>query len=207
MDKYFSESSKTLNLDNLHIIGITCLFIASKVNDVIPLRLGNISKKIVMGKYSEENIMRCEVEILKTLDFNINLVCAFDFLSAFYKEKKIILSFVYTCELICYYCQMFYYISKYNEDEIAAGCVYFAGKAFGYDELIEQIEEQFDRERIEVVSNEIIANFYKITGNGNKTRLNYILKADAIPRQNNKMIFNFHDKRIQKEQESIVRHN
>ena len=37
MDRYIAESEKLLDLSQLHLIGITCMFLASKFEDITPL--------------------------------------------------------------------------------------------------------------------------------------------------------------------------
>ena len=37
MDRYIAESEKLLDLSQLHLIAITCMFLASKFEDISPL--------------------------------------------------------------------------------------------------------------------------------------------------------------------------
>ena len=46
MDLFYASSEKSHNLNDLHIIGVTCIFIASKYNEIYPLRLKTIVEKI-----------------------------------------------------------------------------------------------------------------------------------------------------------------
>ncbi len=86
MDKYFFNSLETLNPDDLHIIGISCMFIASKYHDIFPIKLASAAEKISHGKLTKEEIKKCEEKILKTLNYDISNPSAYDFLNFFIEE-------------------------------------------------------------------------------------------------------------------------
>lgn len=55
MDRYFAALNKEgyqLRLDELHEIGITCMFMASKYEDIYPLLLRTVYQKIAHKKIS-----------------------------------------------------------------------------------------------------------------------------------------------------------
>ena len=54
MDRFISLSTRTLKLEELHLIGITCMFIASKYEDITPLYLETMVKKVSHGKIKGE---------------------------------------------------------------------------------------------------------------------------------------------------------
>lgn len=79
MDHYFYKETKVLFDENIHLIGIVSMFIASKMEDLIPLRMIHVKGKIGHNKFSEDQIKIKEKEILKLLDFNIISVSTYDF--------------------------------------------------------------------------------------------------------------------------------
>lgn len=79
MDHYFYKESKVLCDENIHLIGIVSMFIASKMEDLIPLRMIHVKGKIGHNKFSEDQIKKKEKEILNLLDFNIITVSTYDF--------------------------------------------------------------------------------------------------------------------------------
>jgi len=85
MDTFFSRSYETLKPEDLHIIGICCMFIASKYYDIFPIKLASASEKISHGKISKEEIKAYEEKILKTLNYDVSKPTAYDFLN-FYIE-------------------------------------------------------------------------------------------------------------------------
>ena len=71
MDRYISKKSACLGLDQLHIIGITSMFIASKYEDITPLFMPTIVTRIGHERFPKESILRQEKEILGTLCFKL----------------------------------------------------------------------------------------------------------------------------------------
>ena len=69
--------------DQILIIGLTSLFIASKYEDKEPITLNKILKDAGHGKYAKEEILALERDILKTLTYNLHL-------STIYQESQII---------------------------------------------------------------------------------------------------------------------
>jgi hypothetical protein len=83
MDKFISKSLGTVNNNDVHLIGITCLYISSKLEDIIPLRMSHIKSKIGHNKFTEKEIKKCEKLILETLDFDIIATSTYDFIKTF----------------------------------------------------------------------------------------------------------------------------
>lgn len=46
MDRYFKNKAETREIGDLHIIGVTCMFIASKYEDIYPLKMKMVHEKI-----------------------------------------------------------------------------------------------------------------------------------------------------------------
>jgi hypothetical protein len=76
MDRYFNilsngPSPRSLELHELHITGVACMFIASKYEDVYPLLMKTVFNKIGHKKMSVEAIRAKELDILRVLGFKI----------------------------------------------------------------------------------------------------------------------------------------
>ena len=56
---------------DLHLTGVTCMFIASKYEDVQPLLLKTVFNKIGHTKIPQESILDKELDILKAIGFKI----------------------------------------------------------------------------------------------------------------------------------------
>lgn len=60
-----------LETKDLHLIGVTCLFIAIKSEENSPLKLDIVASKIAHSKLTPSQILATEVQILEALDFDL----------------------------------------------------------------------------------------------------------------------------------------
>ena len=58
MDKYINNSRKIIYNEDIHLIGITCIFIASKYEDYIPFSMKNMINEIAKNKYKKEKYIK-----------------------------------------------------------------------------------------------------------------------------------------------------
>lgn len=72
MDVYIKNSKTILKNEDIHLLGLACIYIASKYEDVYHIKIGHLAIKAAHGKYSTVNIRAKEDEILATLGFNIS---------------------------------------------------------------------------------------------------------------------------------------
>lgn len=93
LDSYLTNNCSRLILpSDLHLIGCTCMFIASKILDIRPLKLKTIYEKIAHEKLSTKEIKDQEVEILKVLKFNVYLPTIYEYSSLYSYELFILLN-------------------------------------------------------------------------------------------------------------------
>lgn len=90
MDDYFSLYEGTLEPQDLHLIGVTCMFTASKIQDIYPLRLKMVYEKIAHKKIPMEDIKKKESEILSYKKFKISSPTIWDFINLFVEEIFVI---------------------------------------------------------------------------------------------------------------------
>jgi len=53
MDRYFAASNESVPVSQLHIIGVIAMYIASKMDEVYPLKIKTIYEKIVHKKIAK----------------------------------------------------------------------------------------------------------------------------------------------------------
>jgi hypothetical protein len=88
MDKFFKSLEKTRVLQpaELHLIGVTSMFIASKFQDIYPLRLKTVHEKIAHRKLSTQDIKGKEEEITKSLNYIIGKASQWEFTCNFIED-------------------------------------------------------------------------------------------------------------------------
>ena len=86
MDRYFKSCPDPLKVSSLHILGVTSMFIASKFEDINPLRMKTVDEKISQKKIPIENIKQQELDILKVVKYQIHAPTILDFLKHFLFE-------------------------------------------------------------------------------------------------------------------------
>jgi len=87
MDRYFKAMEDTpLQPAELHLIGVTSMFMASKFEDIYPLRLKIVHEKIAHKKLSTQEIKEKETEICEKLDFILGKPTQWEFINNFIEE-------------------------------------------------------------------------------------------------------------------------
>ena len=70
LDSFLSHTSTKYYEDSILLL-LTCLFIASKLEEVKPLLLNTVAAELGKGKVGEKAIMQCELMILATLHYEV----------------------------------------------------------------------------------------------------------------------------------------
>ncbi len=83
LDLFLFKTKTVLTNSDIHLIGVTCLYIASKMEDIIPLRMSTVKYRIGHGKFLEKDYKNCEKVILETLNFDLVATSSYDFVKTF----------------------------------------------------------------------------------------------------------------------------
>lgn len=89
MDRYIATTTKKVKDDDIHLLGVVCIFIASKMEDIAPLRMVHIVQTISHNKFKAEQIEKKERDILSTIDFKVVSVSTYDFVMTFISDLEI----------------------------------------------------------------------------------------------------------------------
>lgn len=95
MDSFIAKSRVRMTNNDMHLLGVSCFFIASKTEDLAPVDMQTLKTKIAHNKFTEKDIKRKERQILELLEFRILLTSTNDFIRNFifdftYNNKKMI---------------------------------------------------------------------------------------------------------------------
>jgi len=81
IDRYLSQTS--IKRNNLQLVGVTCMFIASKYEDIYPPPVNDFVY-ITDKAYSVDQIFAMEFSVLSTLHFDISCCSPYRFLERFF---------------------------------------------------------------------------------------------------------------------------
>ena len=82
-DSYIKNSKFNIYDDDIHLIGISCIFLASKMEDIIPLHLNQVTEKIAHNKFKPRSISKKEKEILTTINWDLVIVTSYNFIRTY----------------------------------------------------------------------------------------------------------------------------
>lgn len=80
MDKYLSTTPLCLVDKEIHLIGIICMYMASKEEEVRPFNLRNMKVAIGHGLFDASTMKRKELEIIETLNWKLIMVTPMQFI-------------------------------------------------------------------------------------------------------------------------------
>lgn len=88
MDSYYSAKRQVVPLEELHLNGIVCILIASKVEEVSYIKLRAAVETIGRNKFSVSQVASREMEILSTINFSTNFPTIYDLLRCSFRFIK-----------------------------------------------------------------------------------------------------------------------
>lgn len=71
LDQYFKRTKKVIDVTDLHLNGMVCMFIASKYEEIEPIKIRELIDEVGHFIFSKEDIQNKELDILKTLQFQV----------------------------------------------------------------------------------------------------------------------------------------
>lgn len=73
MDRYFKAEEARLPITRLHIIGVVSMLVATKMDEVFPLKVKTVYEKIVHKKIDKRDLVEMEARLVAKLDFALNV--------------------------------------------------------------------------------------------------------------------------------------
>lgn len=146
MDMYFQKTIVKHELNDLHLIGVAAMYVATKYEEICPLRISVMQSKISHGKFTKEEIKCKETDLLQVLSFHCSPVTILNFLEIGIESLKLkdILSealynhlnklSVYIGKMIMHEYEL---LSKYSQSEFSVACIYIGLK------IVQQLEPTF----------------------------------------------------------------
>ena len=144
MDSYFQKSPKVFDTKDIHLIGVTSMLLASKMEEIIPFKVSTVVDKMTHGKMKARDVVDCETDILTTLEFKLLeqpsifvfvefLLVKLDFHDNPLRDdiNKVV---TYITKMLLHDYSL---ITKYPLKYLAASCVYICFK------IVEQVNRDF----------------------------------------------------------------
>jgi len=78
MDRYFKAEDQRIPITKLHIIGVVSMLIATKMDEVYPLKVKTVYDKIVHKKIDKKDIIAMEARMTDKMDFVLNVWSFYD---------------------------------------------------------------------------------------------------------------------------------
>jgi hypothetical protein len=86
LDRYLKGKTTPQEIADLHIMGVTSMFIASKYEDIYPLKMKMVFEKIAHKKIPVGRIKSLELDFLKTIHYRIPAPTILDFLRIYLRD-------------------------------------------------------------------------------------------------------------------------
>jgi hypothetical protein len=132
MDRYFSSSKSSVPVDQLHISGISSMFLASKYEDIYPLLMKTVYSKIGHKKFPVKQLHDKEAEIMRALKFKVGAPTPLEFVERFsnelFKSHPLNKRILEVAKFILRSSIFDYELSQMKPSELAGGALYVAVK-------------------------------------------------------------------------------
>jgi len=121
MDVVYQSYNYKLSQSDLHLITMAALFIASKYEEIKPIRLGCLLSQIGHGKFSKQQVLSAEMLILSKIHFKIPRNHFMDFINIAYNMNKEVVETEEYSNLVLSYAKSFYKLILLNYNVARAG--------------------------------------------------------------------------------------
>lgn len=144
MDTFLEKTPRRVESKDVHLIGVTAMLIASKLEEIIPFKVSTVVEKMTHNKLRARDIVECELEILTALGFNFFTASPLFVVVEMLFVKLGLYNLETTPDLlkvVTYISKMILHdyalLSKFPLRYISASCVYICFK------IIEQVNKEF----------------------------------------------------------------
>jgi hypothetical protein len=128
MDRYFAKEIETKK-SMLQLIGVACLMISSKMEEVYPPSLEDYLK-VCDGAYSDVEILDMEAHILSILQFDISVTSSLILFRFFTKNLSISKKSCFFGEYLLHSALLDMKSFKYSQNQLSAGAIFLVNKMF-----------------------------------------------------------------------------
>lgn len=131
LDRYF-EQVNSLSRDRLQLIGVTCLMLSAKLEEIYPPSLKDF-QQVCAGAYTELDLLDTEAQVLSVLGFDLTMTCALTFYKSLTRSLEISGKAYFFGEYLLTVSLLNMDSYKYSFKELACGAVFLINKMFKLD--------------------------------------------------------------------------
>ena len=167
MDRYISKKKITLN--NYQLVAISSYLIASKYEDTNSPSVDDLIY-ISKNKYTHNNIIEMEIDILSTLNFDIFSVSSYQFFSFFYLVSNLNNKILFCLgHLILELCLLNIDLMSYDSSQLAIGSLIIAKKSLEIKDGLSNIKlfYNYNENDIKEIQKKIVLFLNKIVYSNN----------------------------------------
>ena len=172
MDLFMKHAAAPLDDEDIHLIGVTSMFISSKYETNKHLCVDELTLKACHGKFTNSNIFEHEFTILKTLGFNVSFPSHFDVLRLFLYElfegdNPVFRTIEHLSNNFLLFCLMDVHFNNYLMDDLAIAIVVTSVKYY-YSCKMASITGALSFGKVENFSKQesmIVGQIYQYSGN------------------------------------------
>ena len=125
IDRYLSVSLVARN--RLQLVGVTCLYIAAKLEEIYPPPLEDFVK-VADGAYTKQELIELEPEVISALNFNLTVSTSLRFFLMFTRFFSLSSKFTMMGRYICELCLTKYEMLTLSSSQVACGVAYLVGR-------------------------------------------------------------------------------
>ncbi|CAD8202977.1 unnamed protein product [Paramecium octaurelia] len=136
LDAFLKKTSMYYYDGDVHLMGISCMFIASKLEDIYHIPLSDIVTRVGHNKFNTIKVKNMEQTILETLQFNVYFPTPLDYLqNLFYKcfslnDNQTLQNIYETCIYILKMCMHDLHMLNFTPNLLSAAIVGYAVREY-----------------------------------------------------------------------------
>ena len=145
IDRYLSK--KKINREYYQLLGTTCMFIASKYEEIYPPNIKEFIK-VTANSYTKEQLLKMEYKVLSTLEFNITYPSYLRFLEVYNYYINMDDMDFFRCKFFVELALLDYKLCHFPPSLIAAVCLILNLKIKKKSKLFFEENKKYDEKKI-----------------------------------------------------------
>ena len=157
MDIFLKTTQREFTNQELHIIGVTCLVLSSKLNDSNCLTIQSAERFISNGEFRRDDLIMMEKEVFSCINQHTGIITVYDLIKVLCEKYEVPSSVKRTAITVLYLLQMYYDAIGMAIATQAFSAFILSLQTLGQRQIIESVKAQGDCV-VEARAVEMVAN-------------------------------------------------